>query len=58
MKRVVLLISVLIYLTNSYSQASIEWAECYGGGGDDYGFAILPAGDSGFVVSGSTASPD
>jgi len=32
------------------------WTRTYGGGGDDYGHAILQAGDGGYVVAGQTQS--
>jgi outer membrane protein assembly factor BamB len=32
------------------------WAETYGGGGDDYAWAIAPALDGGYVLAGETDS--
>ncbi len=32
------------------------WQHCYGGAGNDYGEAVVPSGDGGFIIAGYTSS--
>ena len=49
--------SIMIFVTSdSYSQPAIQWAECYGGTGDDKAHSIDKGWGGGYVIAGSQYS--
>mgnify|MGYP005837761267 CR=1 FL=1 len=45
-----------VYILKTDSLGFLEWARTYGGAEDDYGYALCPAWDSGYIVVGATNS--
>ncbi len=45
-----------VFLIRTNAQGDTLWTRTYGGSGNDYGYAVFPTRDSGFVIAGTTDS--
>jgi len=57
MKRILLILLSLFFITNAFSQyPGIQWQKCLGGSADETGYCIRQTSDSGYIVCGSAIS--
>lgn len=47
-----------IWVVKTDDTGKISWARCYGGSATEYGYAIRPTKDGGYVIAGAVSSTD
>ena len=46
------------WILKLFSNGEIDWEKSYGGSGDDYAYSIQQTNDGGFIVTGTSTSPE
>ena len=58
MKKILLILTLLLYTVKLNAQVSIDWQKCLGGTKREYLYSIIQTSDGGYMVSGWSASND
>ena len=53
-----IILAVVLFHSNAFSQSAIAWQNTYGGTGDDTARSIIQTADGGYIIVGNTDSND